>query len=528
MQRYLGVVGLVVSLNACQSLDAFVCEQNAHCQRNGEIGVCEADHYCSFVDDECPSGRRYGEYSAGLSDLCTEPDGNGESTSPAQPEGSGSGGSMTSDESTGGDIALTFIDQDENTFEQGNLTDGLAWLPPSQGLGLINATTGTFTSRIFDAGAPVRWDTIAWIPSAPYGKTLPANGASESGYKLGNANMTQNVLLLRLDDAIGLELSDASGRNNHFTFHEGVPTFAPGKFGQALVDRVETYAGNSTWTDDDDPAFAFGTEDFTWALWVKSDLPCTGNSTGANQVYMGIENSSDIPKLSHMWLGCFRPSASSCPLPMISNGRPGGAFIADNRGDEKDDNYPTDRAILCTEKELVDNEWHHLAVIKGESPEAGRARIRLFFDGALVETRDSEELANSFIFEPGVEFTIGDFSNVGQNSASTLDEIAIWRRALSDDEILQLYRRGMLGLQIQVRLCADSKCSDAPPFIGANGSSSDALIESADALSPGTEHELPAELDGQYFQYQVTFSSLDPNVSPILEAVHIKATPLPY
>ena len=60
-------VGLVP---ACGS-SAFACTEDAQC---GALGVCEASGYCSFVDGECPSGRRYGALAPKeLADQCVEP-----------------------------------------------------------------------------------------------------------------------------------------------------------------------------------------------------------------------------------------------------------------------------------------------------------------------------------------------------------------------------------------------------------------------------------------------------------------------
>ncbi|MCB9753982.1 MAG: hypothetical protein H6713_28900 [Myxococcales bacterium] len=53
---------LVLSLAlGCLRVDAFTCAQDGEC---GADGVCEEDGSCSFPDDECPSGKRYGDYAA--------------------------------------------------------------------------------------------------------------------------------------------------------------------------------------------------------------------------------------------------------------------------------------------------------------------------------------------------------------------------------------------------------------------------------------------------------------------------------
>ena len=50
---------------------AFACNDDAQC---GASGACEASGYCSFVDDACPAGRRYGSRAPKeLADRCVAP-----------------------------------------------------------------------------------------------------------------------------------------------------------------------------------------------------------------------------------------------------------------------------------------------------------------------------------------------------------------------------------------------------------------------------------------------------------------------
>lgn len=42
---------------------AFICEDDAACRFGTGAGVCQSDGYCSFPDDTCASGQRYGEHA---------------------------------------------------------------------------------------------------------------------------------------------------------------------------------------------------------------------------------------------------------------------------------------------------------------------------------------------------------------------------------------------------------------------------------------------------------------------------------
>ncbi len=70
--------------SGCQA-EAFQCEQHTECGAQGE---CESNGYCSFPDDVCASGRRFGKLAvAGVANECV-PD----STSPDPPSTSGTTG----------------------------------------------------------------------------------------------------------------------------------------------------------------------------------------------------------------------------------------------------------------------------------------------------------------------------------------------------------------------------------------------------------------------------------------------------
>lgn len=52
---------------------AFSCEEDPQCQLDGVQGACEGNGYCSFPDDGCASGRRFGEHaSAALVGVCVD------------------------------------------------------------------------------------------------------------------------------------------------------------------------------------------------------------------------------------------------------------------------------------------------------------------------------------------------------------------------------------------------------------------------------------------------------------------------
>ncbi|HEY5938620.1 MAG TPA: hypothetical protein VIU61_28410 [Kofleriaceae bacterium] len=49
---------------------AFNCTDDSQCTRGGMAGTCQGTGFCSFADDTCPSGQRYGDSSGGLGGVC--------------------------------------------------------------------------------------------------------------------------------------------------------------------------------------------------------------------------------------------------------------------------------------------------------------------------------------------------------------------------------------------------------------------------------------------------------------------------
>ncbi len=72
---------------------AFTCSQDEQCSLAGQTGFCEATGSCSFLDDSCSSGRRYGAHAQqDLVDQCVD-----EASSGSGSGSDDSGGSSTTD-----------------------------------------------------------------------------------------------------------------------------------------------------------------------------------------------------------------------------------------------------------------------------------------------------------------------------------------------------------------------------------------------------------------------------------------------
>jgi hypothetical protein len=375
-------------------------------------------------------------------------------------------------------------------------------------------SSGEFQSRIFDAGsAQAVWQRLAWTPVAPYGKPLLDGGIKETGYAEGGIDMSGNVLLLHFEGtgslANGQTTPDASGLGNDAIADVevgGELLFTEGRFGQGIDDDPDTYLYVDLSDPQKAPHFQFGTEDFTWALWMKSGSNCATN----NRVFLGVED--DGFDRVHLWLGCTDPLNNGSCGQGENGGRAGGTFRSRHGA--------ADGGSLCGESQINDDNWHHLAVVKAGHPDA---LLSLYVDGELEDTNDVTFIEALDFFD-GPELAIGAFSNGTYTTSGNFDEVAIWRRALSAGEIRALHRRGAFRLAFQVRSCADAGCTLASMFAGPGQDSAAWFVDPPAASAAGTEMPLGG-LAAQFLQYRVMFESDLQDESPGLRAVTVTATP---
>ncbi len=68
MRGVLALLALLLSVAGCSEVRPFRCQVTDQC---GTGGQCEPEGYCSFIDPDCGSGRRFGEQSpTALANLC--------------------------------------------------------------------------------------------------------------------------------------------------------------------------------------------------------------------------------------------------------------------------------------------------------------------------------------------------------------------------------------------------------------------------------------------------------------------------
>jgi hypothetical protein len=506
------VAGLLVGWGC--GAGAFTCSDDSQCQGGPADGSC-VEGYCAFPSDVCGSGLQYGEHAGSVSGTCvpagadTEPSSSSEGTSDAAPGTSTFGEegpldtSDTGEASTGGPPSGAVELRDDalrGEFEAGTMR-GVEWAGDRLTLSPA-ATQGTFTSRVFDAGAPAQWQTVQWQPDGPYGKPLPEGGGAEVDYLADAVDMAGNVLLMHFDGQgaweDGLEVQDDSGAGNHgLVVSGGGPIgLVPGVFGTALDDHALSRISIST---ADAPGLAFGEDDFTWSLWFRMNEACV-----SNHVYMGVDDSDDrIDVTPHLWLGCTDDAWTEC-AGEVTAPRVGGV-LRSVHDDSSDGGY------YCSASAIDGDVWRHVVVVK-----QGHAQslLSIYVNGAL-ENEAEVDFAAPLEYPNEPDFAIGAFSRGTYPAVGVFDEAAVWRRALGPEEVAAVYRRGAMGLQVSVRACSDAACADDPPF-------GPAQVDPPQALAPGTELPLPELLQGRYVQYRLELSGDGQGPGPALRSVAVR------
>jgi hypothetical protein len=139
--------------------------------------------------------------------------------------------------------------------------------------------------------------------------------------------------------------------------------------------------------------------------------------------------------------------------------------------------------------------------------------VRVYKDGARVgETVTGVPLVVQSA--PGQPVGLGTGLPFGDGTLDgALDEVAIWTRALSDDDVLALWRRGGQCVRVGLRACAEPTCAGVP-FAGPSGLLAERFAELTDVGPP--RHALQPELVGRYLQVEVRLTTEQAASSPRL------------
>ncbi|MFH1188719.1 MAG: LamG-like jellyroll fold domain-containing protein [bacterium] len=368
-----------------------------------------------------------------------------------------------------GEATTSFINNNTSSFNQGDyheISPGIFETEYNISNNTVilsnygkSAGVGLYSSRIYDAGGISEWNNFSWIPLRPTYKELPNNQISESGYPNGNSNMTGNVLLLHMNELTdatcsgALDICDTSGSGNHGT-RIGANLGVIGKLRTGI-----NYDGNdrSLFPTTINP----GSNDWTVCTWFK-----WGGGGGIQTIF----NKEDL----------FSARVESGYL--LFRWSPDTSW-------EGGTTFP-----------VIASQWDHVCI------KYDHVNQYLYRNGIEVYRRP--QAGN--IGTNTDSFCIGaDRANCNGNRLNgTIDEFAIWNRALLETEIEDIYLRGATAITFNIRSCAQSNCSDRSGY-----DVSLLEIDNTTTTLPSFPLTIP---NNRYFQYQATFDTLSSADSPFL------------
>lgn len=223
-------------------------------------------------------------------------------------------------------------------------------------------------------------------------------------------------------------LTDGSGRGNNGTAVGNVP-FVAGRVGQGVQVSSLTDGTSFNFVTLGAPAdLNFGTTtSFSVAFWAKV------NSWAGDPAF--ISNKDWDSGSSVGWVAA---TAGDGRIQWNIAGQPDGTTTGNRRDYDSSGGY------------FNNNAWRHIVIAFQRSAGAGIART--YVDGVLINTTQYAGADNNINTVAGRATNIGqdgvgdytDGNSVGINAV--IDEVMIWRRALSDSEATGVYAAGVLGL----------------------------------------------------------------------------------
>src|SRR3989338_3831027 len=314
-------------------------------------------------------------------------------------------------------------------------------------------TSGVFASGIFDAGSSANWTSITTASEAAYGiETGRALNDGTSG-TLPAINPTGIVLLLFFNNESSYGENDTNAADfspfgNNGTLQSGAHyNFTDRILGGASMsfDGVDDYVKIT-----DAPSLQI-TADITTAAWVIK--------TGVRGIVVSKQSTT-----VGIWNYVFYTSLTNKVL-------------------WYDNNNPSGYSSTASIPEGV---WTHIAFTR--SGTTGK----FYINGALDSTHS---IPNAFPNNADYHLYMAVYQrDTNHKLNGSMDEVAIFNRSLSADEIRNIYLRGAFRFNITVNSCSASDCSSGT---------------SVQVTNPGNQSviSLTGLPQNRYFQYTINYTN---------------------
>ncbi len=258
-------------------------------------------------------------------------------------------------------------------------------------------------------------------------KTDAVAGASEGGAALSVGNMNPILSNIdpigrwKFDEGDDTTAEDTSGNSNSLTLSADSWTTS-GKFYRSFLG-----ASNTRLTRDDDSDFDFAAaDDFTLSVWFKRD------AVSATE-YLIHKQTSDTGYALYM--------DSDGDL-VFGIGDGATAFPEETIGGSLSKNYD-------------DNSWHHAVAVK-----TGTASIKLYVDGQEIASDTSLSVTGTLANSAKLIIADANETDGTDEFLGSIDELEIYRSALTADQIAILYNQGQSAVFGNLSTASDGQIGD--------------------------------------------------------------------
>lgn len=260
---------------------------------------------------------------------------------------------------------------------------------------------------------------VSWVPNSPGIYNVEITASNSSGSSMQSFSIQVNptpftvsnlISYWRVNDPLSAgnpgTIEDLPGVNNGFC--SNCPASVTGIEGKAINFDLNAFNNNETIKVLDDSSLYFSSSSFTFETWVKT----------------GQSNSILIGKYSD-------PDNMEVRLAVDGNGK--ARFFARSTKPNSQTNAIADS--ITSTSTVNNNAWHHVVGVVDRDSN----KIKIYVDGNKNSKTVNYSTQKFFSVDP---LTIGSMKNTNFFNGS-LDEIAIYKRALTDAEVNQHYLKGI-------------------------------------------------------------------------------------
>ncbi len=310
-----------------------------------------------------------------------------------------------------------------------------------------------YDSEVMDLGsATSTWPDLKWVTNLPFGKELVGDFDND-----GNPDNDSSLNYVSLSG----DLSE--GLVGYWSLNEKVAGTAPG----ATDFKDISGAGNHLTAGG---SLVYGEKGI-----LSASFSTNASSSGHAQVNNGINNTSESFTVAS-WVLIRDINLSAGNRTAVSQqGSAYPAYFVGMDGVSKrprlsicDSDSP---AISCSfaygPDPFENNRWYFLVGTYNSITQ----QIQFYVDGV-----SGGEQSGRAVFNATNKFEIGRSlwnSTITDRWPGSIDEVAVWDRVLTSDEVQQLYRRGANRIKLQVKSCIDPSCNCKSYNVAPAGSEAD-------------------------------------------------------